>query len=84
MVRTPQIQRIWEALRTGRSVCADDLLAWRMPRGSARVFDLRRQGRPIVTEICDQHTHLDSEGKPRRVVQYRLVMSGQPRLFGPG
>jgi hypothetical protein len=63
-----QSERLLEALRKGPITPLD---AWRylgIYRLGARIFDLKRQGHPIVTELL--------KVGPRRVAQYRL--EGRP------
>ena len=65
---------ILQWLQEERAVCATTLLANRIPRGAARISELRGEGHRIVTEECDSGVH----GHRTRQIQYRLVTSGTP------
>lgn len=51
-----QKQRILAALKLG-PVCGTDLLRWHMPRGAARIGELRKEGHQITTRPCRLHDH---------------------------
>jgi len=61
----PQRIRILAQL-TRRNLCSTTILAMRIPRGAARISELRSQGWQIETRECRQHTH------PTRQIEYVL------------
>ena len=70
---TSQKARILEWLKerpTG--ICSTDLLRIRIPRGAARISELRADGHLISTEKCVVHRH--------RTRQIRYVLN-ETRLF---
>lgn len=60
---------------TQRNVCATTLLEMHIPRGAARISDLRREGWMIETRGCTQHSHIT------RQVEY--VLHNSPGILHP-
>ncbi len=54
---------------TRSPVCATTMLAMHIPRGAARISDLRSEGWLIETQECRQHTH------QTRQIEYVLTNS---------
>ena len=70
-----QKQQVLDELVYRQAVCSTTLLEMRIPRGAARIADLRADGHRIVTERCNQESH----NHRTRQIQYRLDY--QDRLF---
>ena len=69
-----QKERVLDRLQSWHAVCSTTLLEMHIPRGAARICELREQGYDIVTERCDNPMHSHRTGQ----VQYRIV---ETRLF---
>lgn len=54
--RPSQKQRILNLLKLG-PVCGTDFLRYNMPRGAARINELRNEGHIITTRPCQLHEH---------------------------
>jgi hypothetical protein len=63
-----QKDAVLDKLRGRWAVCSTTLLEMRIPRGAARIADLRSEGYPILTEPCTNPHH----NHRTRQVQYRL------------
>ena len=70
-----QKQQVLDELVYRQAVCSTTLLEMRIPRGAARIADLRADGHMIVTEACTDPHH----NHRTRQIQYRLDF--QDRLF---
>jgi len=57
------------SMLTRQPVCATLMLSMHIPRGAARISDLRKEGWLIETRECTQHTHRT------RQVEYVLLNS---------
>ena len=75
-----QLARVLAMLEAG-PVCSTDLLREYIPRGGARVWDLRRGGYAIETRRCTQHKHRTHQieyvllAKPGAAVQAELALA---------
>ena len=75
-----QLQRVLAMLEL-RPVCSTELLREYIPRGGARVWDLRRAGYAIETRRCTQHKHRTFQieyvllAKPGAAVQAELALA---------
>ncbi len=63
------------ALLTRSPICATTMLAMHIPRGAARISDLRTEGWLIETRECRQHSH------QTRQVEY--VLTNSPGVMQP-
>ena len=76
-----QLRRVAAMLEAG-PVCSTDLLREYIPRGGARVWDLRRAGYAIETRRCTQHKHRSYQieyvllAKPGAARQLALALEG--------
>ena len=69
-----QKSRILAALTYG-PLCSTTILGMYIPRGAARIADLRNDGWDIETRSCSQHSH------DTRQIEY--VLHGSPGRMGP-
>ena len=67
-----QLQRVAAMLEAG-PVCSTDLLREYIPRGGARIWDLRQLGYAIETRRCTQHSHRTFQ------IEYVLLKPGAAR-----
>jgi hypothetical protein len=65
-MRVSQKDRVLAALTRG-PLCATTLLDMRIPRGAARISDLKAEGWIIDSRTCQQHSH------DTRQIEYVLV-----------
>jgi len=70
-----QKERIRQWLTQG-PICATTLLANYIPRGAARIAELRSEGLPIVTRPCTNPSHMHDS----RQIEY-VIEAGQGRLL---
>ena len=57
---------------TQQNLCATTILKQQIPRGAARISELRKEGWDILTRECTQHTHVT------RQIEYVLLNSPGP------
>ena len=72
--KTPQKYRILSWL-THQPVCSTTMLEQRIPRGAARISDLKKEGWEITKRECTQHEH--------RTYQIEYVLGNSPGYRSP-